>query len=155
MDNQLYIDKWSVHLQMNAMEMEVKWTLSLVLYVCFVDRCLSFCTFLLAIVLSVHLRFTDSDYYTFGIVINLTYITGTSWSWSYGSWINNYTCNKCPSPLKLWVQIPFMVSCTRYNISCIYWKFVTRLTRRVPLVEQELSTLPKHLGLPPLFCGIH
>ena len=37
-------------------------TRSLVLYVCFVDRCLSFCTFfLLAIVLSILLRFTNSD----------------------------------------------------------------------------------------------
>ena len=41
-------------------------TLSLVLYVCFVDRCLSFCTFYLAIVLPVLLRYTDSDY-PFGI----------------------------------------------------------------------------------------
>jgi hypothetical protein len=39
---------------------------SLVLYVCFVDRCLSFVLFLLAIVLSVLFRFTDSDY-PFGI----------------------------------------------------------------------------------------
>jgi hypothetical protein len=38
----------------------VRVTRSLVLYVCFVDRCLSFCTFLLVIVLSV-LRYTDSD----------------------------------------------------------------------------------------------
>ena len=37
-------------------------TRSLVSYVCFVDRCFSFCTFLLAIVLSVLLRYTDSDY---------------------------------------------------------------------------------------------
>ena len=36
-------------------------TRSLVLYVCFVDRCLSFVLFLLAIVLSV-LQLTDSDY---------------------------------------------------------------------------------------------
>ena len=36
-------------------------TRSFVLCVCFVDRCLSFCTFFLAIVLSVGLRFTDSD----------------------------------------------------------------------------------------------
>jgi hypothetical protein len=35
---------------------------SLVLCVCFVDRCLFFCTFLLTIVLSVLLLFTDSDY---------------------------------------------------------------------------------------------
>jgi hypothetical protein len=35
---------------------------SLVLCVFFVDRCLSFCTFLLAIVLSALLRYTDTDY---------------------------------------------------------------------------------------------
>ena len=32
--------------------------------------------------------------------------------------------------------------------------FVTRLTRRVPLVEQELNTLPEHLSSPPVFSGI-
>ena len=40
----------------------VRVTRSLVLCVCFVDRCLAFCTLFLAIVLSVLLRFTDSDY---------------------------------------------------------------------------------------------
>ena len=25
-----------------------------------------------------------------------------SWSWSYGSWIYNYLCNQCLSPLMLW-----------------------------------------------------
>jgi hypothetical protein len=45
----------------------VRVTRSLVLCVCFVDRCLSICTFfLLAIVLSVLLRYTDSGY-PFGI----------------------------------------------------------------------------------------
>jgi hypothetical protein len=29
------------------------------------------------------------------------------WSWLYGSWIYNYMCNQCLSPLKLWVQTPF------------------------------------------------
>ena len=32
--------------------------------------------------------------------------------------------------------------------------FVTRLTRRVPLVEQELLILPKHLSSPPVFSGV-
>jgi hypothetical protein len=32
--------------------------------------------------------------------------------------------------------------------------FVTRLTRRVPLVEQELPTLPEHLSSPPVFSGV-
>jgi hypothetical protein len=38
-------------------------TRSLVLCVCFVDRCLSFVILLLAIVLSVLLQYTDSDYH--------------------------------------------------------------------------------------------
>jgi hypothetical protein len=32
--------------------------------------------------------------------------------------------------------------------------FVTRLTRRVPLVEQELPTLPEHLNSHPVFSGV-
>ena len=32
------------------------------------------------------------------------------------SWIYNYLCNQCLSPLKLWVRTPFMARCTRYNI---------------------------------------
>jgi folate-dependent phosphoribosylglycinamide formyltransferase PurN len=31
--------------------------------------------------------------------------------------------------------------------------FVTILTRRVPLVEQQLLTLPEHLSSPPVFSG--
>ena len=27
------------------------------------------------------------------------------WSWSHGSWIYNYLCNQCLSPLMLWVRI--------------------------------------------------
>ena len=26
-------------------------------------------------------------------------LKGPSWPWSYGSWIYNYLCNQCPSPL--------------------------------------------------------
>ena len=37
------------------------------------------------------------------------------WSWSYGSWICNCLCNQCLSSLMLWVRIPLMASCTRYN----------------------------------------
>jgi hypothetical protein len=43
----------------------VRVTRSFVWCVCFVDRWLSFCTFLLAIVLAVLLRYTDSDYLPF------------------------------------------------------------------------------------------
>jgi hypothetical protein len=53
------------HLRSPPVFSGVRVTLSSVLCVCFVDRFLSFCNFLLAIVLSV-LRYTDSDY-PFGI----------------------------------------------------------------------------------------
>ena len=43
---------------------------------------------------------------------------GPSWSWSHASWIYNYLCNKCLSPLQLWVRIPFMGRCIRYIIIC-------------------------------------
>jgi hypothetical protein len=55
----------------------------------------------------------------------------------------------------------------RYGISVSKWNiflyfphswlingFVTRLTRRVPLVEKELPTLPGHLSSPPVFSGV-
>jgi len=49
------------HLSLPPVFSGVRVSRSLVLYVCFVDRCLSFCTFFLAIVLTVLLRYTDSD----------------------------------------------------------------------------------------------
>jgi len=36
--------------------------------------------------------------YTYIISTNV-YILGPSWPWSYGSWIYNYLCNHCLSPL--------------------------------------------------------
>ena len=30
-------------------------------------------------------------------------VKGPLWSWAYGSWIYNYLCIECLSPLKLWV----------------------------------------------------
>ena len=35
--------------------------------------------------------------------------------------------------------------------SCLITGFVTRLTRHVPLMEQELLTLSEHLNSPPIF----
>ena len=32
--------------------------------------------------------------------------------------------------------------------------FVTRLTRRMSLLEQELLTIPEHLGSPPVYSGV-
>jgi len=41
---------------------------------------------------------------------------GQSWSWSYGSWIYNYLCTLCLSPLKLLVRIPLMLMDIPCNI---------------------------------------
>ena len=51
--------------------------------------------------------------------------------------------------------VPFVVSTSWYFAhSWVIIGFVTRITRRVPLVEQELLTLPEHLSSPPVFSGI-
>jgi len=42
---------------------------------------------------------------------------------------------------------------TDVRISYIITGFVTRITRRGPLVEQELSTLPEHLRSLPVLVG--
>jgi len=36
---------------------------------------------------------------------------GPSLSWSYCSWIYDYLCHQCLSPLTLWVRIPFVSKC--------------------------------------------
>jgi len=41
---------------------------------------------------------------------------GSSWLGSFGSWIYNFLCNQCLSPLKLSVRTKFMARCTQYNI---------------------------------------
>jgi hypothetical protein len=72
----------------------VRVTRSLVLCVCFVDRCLSFCTFFLAIVLSVLLRYTDSD--TLHCLLNLP--------------------NLCPRISGVWTTSP----CINWNGLCLF-----------------------------------
>jgi hypothetical protein len=51
--------------------------------------------------------------------------------------------------------VPLVVNTSRsFPHSRLITGFVTRLTRRVPLVEQELLTLPEHLSSPPVFTGV-
>jgi hypothetical protein len=48
---------------------------------------------------------------------------GPSWSWSYGIWINDYLCNRCLSPLMLWVRIPLrlgVLNTTLCNKVCLW-----------------------------------
>jgi hypothetical protein len=46
---------------------------------------------------------------------------GTSWTWSHGSWIYNYLCNRFLSPLMLWVRIPFRARCTTLCNKVCQW----------------------------------
>jgi len=45
----------------------------------------------------------------------------TSWPWSYGSWIYNYLCNQCLSPLMLWVRILIRERCTTLCDKVCQW----------------------------------
>jgi hypothetical protein len=42
---------------------------------------------------------------TFNKILFILWRLGPSWSSTYGSWIYNYLCNQCLSPLTLWVWI--------------------------------------------------
>jgi hypothetical protein len=49
--------------------------------------------------------------FIYNVYVNSSYINNLhnslvpSWSWWDGSWISDYLCNQCLSPLKLWVRI--------------------------------------------------
>jgi hypothetical protein len=51
--------------------------------------------------------------------------------------------------------VPLVINTSRsFPHSWLITGCVTRLTRRVSLVEQELPTLPEHLSSPPVFSGV-
>jgi len=53
-----------------------------------------------------HWKRKVSDSQTVQIIrLYIYFVKGPSWSWSYGSWIYNYLCYQCLSPLMLWVRI--------------------------------------------------
>jgi hypothetical protein len=60
---------------------------------------------------------------------------GPSWSWSYSSWIYNYLCNQWLSPLKLWVQTPFMARCTWCNRSVVFSGYSTNKNNHQDITE--------------------
>ena len=52
--------------------------------------------------------------------------------------------------------VPLVVNTSRsFPHSRLFTEYVPRLARRVPLVEQELPTLPEHLISSPVFSGVH
>jgi hypothetical protein len=73
--------------------------------------------------------------------------TGPSWPWSHGSWINNYLCNRCLSPLMLWVQISLFSRCTTLYI---YGPCCTEIWNNVFLKKSYFSKvcLPEEVIFP-------
>jgi hypothetical protein len=66
-----------------------------------------------------------------------------------------FKINKCMFPPLIHGYVPLVVSTSRsFPRSWRITGFVTRLTRWVSLVEQELLILPEHLSSPPLLSGV-
>ena len=100
------------------------------------------------------------------VMINLfTYFNlGPSWLWSYGSWIYNYLCNQCLSPLKLWVRTLFMARCTWYNIrwsslsvtcdrSVVFSRYSTNKADHHDITEILLKVALNTISFPPFTSG--
>ena len=65
---------------------------------------------------------------------------GPSWLWSYGSWIYNYLCNKCLSPLMSWVRIWIKVRCTILCDKVCQWLATGRWFSQGPPVSSTNKT---------------
>jgi hypothetical protein len=57
----------------------------------------------------IYLKLSDVSHFT------------ASWPWSHGSWIYNYLCNQCLSPLMLWVRISIRAMCTTWWDKVCQW----------------------------------
>ena len=61
-----------------------------------------------------------------------------------------YLCHKWPRTSVPCVEITI----PSFPISWLISSFVTRVSRQVLLVKQELVTFPEHLSSSPVFCGV-
>jgi len=69
----------------------------------------------------------------------ISQFTQLLWLWWYGSWIYNYLCNKCLSPLKLCIWTTFMARCTRYMYSCtVVHVFQTQLWQSKHVIKHNM-----------------
>ena len=68
------------------------------------------------------------------------YCRGPSWPWSYGSWIYNYLCNQCLSPLMSQVRISIRARCITLCDKVCQWLATGRLVSSVPPVSSTNKT---------------
>jgi hypothetical protein len=76
------------------------------------------------------------------ILVKICHIM-TQRSWSYGSWIYNYLCNRCLSPLMLWVWTLNPIHGEVYSIKHYVIKFVSDLRQKV--VVNSTTIRPRRL----------
>ena len=62
------------------------------------------------------------------------------WLWSYGSWIYNYLCSQCLSPLMLWVRISIKARCTILCDKVCQWLAIGRWFSPGPLFSSTNKT---------------
>jgi hypothetical protein len=76
------------------------------------------------------------------IIQNICYMydQGPSWPCSYGSWMYNYLCNQCLSPLMLWVQISIRARCTTLCDKVCQWLATGRWFSPGPPVSSTNKT---------------
>ena len=63
-----------------------------------------------------------------------------TWPWSYGSWIYNCLCNRCLSPLMLWVQLLLKAMCTTLCDKVCQWLATGGWFSLGPLVSSTNKT---------------
>jgi hypothetical protein len=74
----------------------------------------------------------------------------SQWRTSYGSWIYNYLCNQCISPLKLWVLITFMrgvLDTTLRNKACQWLATCWRFSLGTPVSSTNKTYLHDVTGI--------
>ena len=72
--------------------------------------------------------------------IAFLYVQGPSWPCPYGSWIYNYLCNQCLSPLILWVRILIRARWTTLCDQVYQWHAIGRWFSPGPSVSSTDKT---------------
>jgi hypothetical protein len=161
------------HLSSSPVFSGVRVTRYVVVYVCFVDRCLSFCTFLFG-----HCAFCSSSIYGFWLLLWYLFGQCTVCSSSiYGFWLLLwYLLGTVLSGLLRYTDSDYLPlvtsnsSNTSFQFSnfcgflCVFHRLCPNVRGRahvliyvicvcLRIVEQELPTLPEHLSSPPFLVG--
>ena len=68
------------------------------------------------------------------------FVLEPTWPSSYGSWIYNYLCNQCLSPLMVWVRISIRPRCTTLCDKVCEWLAICRWCSLGPPVSSTNKT---------------